>query len=345
MDRRRVVHARPDALGGQGPAQRVAPRRLHRVTVVDVADVRPGRGRRDAGGGQRPIVGGGDAAAGLRPRGQMTELDPQDGALQGLHPAVEPGVRRRAAVVAAPAPQRAHGPGVCVVVGDDHAALAVRPEVLGGVEAEAAEVAQAADPPSAVLGPVRLRRVLDDRQPVPPGHGQQRVEVGRMAVEMHGDHRLGPRGDRFGRPVHVHRAGAGIDVHEHRGGPGVADGRDGGDEREGHRYHFVAGSGPDREQGEMQGAGPRVDGDAVRGPAVGGELALEGRHFRSEHELSAREHARRRFVDLRADRRVLAPEVHQGHFGHGARGAGRHASGSPSARAAKHQMTSRLRLQ
>ena len=95
----------------------------------------------------------------------------------------------------------------------------------------------------------------------------------------------------------------------------------------------------------MEGAGARVDGDAVPGAAVGGELALEGGHLRPEREVPAREDARHRLVDLLPDRRVLAPEVHQGDVGHGTMGAGRHSSRSPSARAAKHQMTSRFRLQ
>ena len=94
----------------------------------------------------------------------------------------------------------------------------------------------------------------------------------------------------------------------------------------------------------MEGAGAGVHGNAVPGAAVGRELALESLHFRPERELPALEDARHRLVDFPPDRRILAPEVHQGDVGHDAGEAGRQ-SCSLNARAAKHQMTSRFRLQ
>ena len=55
---------------------------------------------------------------------------------------------------------------------------------------------EAADATAAVLGAVRLGRVLDHDQAVPPRDRQDRIHVGRLPVQVHREDRLGALGDR-----------------------------------------------------------------------------------------------------------------------------------------------------
>ena len=68
---------------------------------------------------------------------------------------------------------------------------------LRRVEREAGRVGEAADLASAVLALGRVRGVLDDRQAERP----DRVEIGRLAVQVDGHDRLRPRRDAARRPT------------------------------------------------------------------------------------------------------------------------------------------------
>ena len=84
--------------------------------------------------------------------------------------------------------------------------------------------------------------------------------------------------------------------------PGVDDRRDGRDEGERHRDHFVAGADAGGEQRQVQRARAGVDRDGLRRAAERGEVALERGDLVAEDELRAVEHAQDRRVDLRLDR-------------------------------------------
>ena len=64
----------------------------------------------------------------------------------------------------APISQHADFSGVFGTVGGHQTALAGGAEILGGVEAEAAEIADAAGAAAAIFGAVRLRDIFDDDQ-------------------------------------------------------------------------------------------------------------------------------------------------------------------------------------
>ena len=66
------------------------------------------------------------------------------------------------------------------------AALAERAEVLGRVEAEAAERAEPAGGRAAIARAVRLRGVLDHHEAVPLGQRTERIHVRDLAVEWTG---------------------------------------------------------------------------------------------------------------------------------------------------------------
>ena len=178
--------------------------------------------------------------------------------------------------------QGAEAGGHLIIVGDDGPALAEGAQVLARVEAEAAAQAERPGPLAAVLGPVRLGGVLDQRDAAPPADVQQRGQVGRLAVEVYRQDSPGPRGDAALDLGGVHRVRLGVHVHEHRLGPDVADGPGGGDE--GHRDgdHLVPAADARTDQGQVQGGSPAVDGDAVPGSDVGGERLLELRDLRAQ---------------------------------------------------------------
>ncbi len=191
-----------------------------------------------------------------------------------------------------------------VAVGRDQPALA-RGDVLRRVEREAGQVGDRADLASAVAGLGRVRRVLDERQ----AELAQRIEVGRLPVEIDRDDRLGPLVD---ERTHV----LGIDVQRV-----VADvGEDGrraavddhvGGRRPGDRAgdHLVAGPDPERDEREVAAA-------AVQDETASTWLRLEVvAHPRLElgrprpRRQPARAEGRRDSVDLLlGDRRWLERE-------------------------------------
>src|SRR4051794_617804 len=63
-------------------------------------------------------------------------------------------------------PQAAHAIRKLSVVGDHHASVATRAEVLRGIETETSGQAERPDGTVAVAGAVRLARVLDHHEPV-----------------------------------------------------------------------------------------------------------------------------------------------------------------------------------
>ena len=104
----------------------------------------------------------------------------------------------------------------------------------------------------------------------------------------------------------IHRERLRIDVDEHRPCAGVADRRDGGDEGERHRDHFVAGADAGGEQRQMQRARAGVHGDAVIGAdSSAANSCFERGDFGAEDELPAVEDAGDGRLDLRLDAGVL----------------------------------------
>jgi hypothetical protein len=197
------------------------------------------------------------------------------------------------------------------VVGDDHPAFAVRAEILARVEAEARQVAHAADAPAAVARAVRLRRILDDEQSVPARDRQNRIHVGRLTVQMYRQDRLRSRRDRRIELRGIERERLRIDVDEDRFGAGVADGRHRRHEGEGHGDDFVARADASGEQRQVQGARARVDGDAMRGADIGGEFRFECRDLVAEDELAAVEHPVDRLVNFVLDGLVLRAKIEE----------------------------------
>ena len=206
--------------------------------------------------------------------------------------------------------------GDVVVVRRHHAALA-RSDVLRRVEGEAGGNGERADLPPAVGGLGGVGGVLDHGD----SEGEQRVEVGRLAGEVHRQDRLRPLGDCLGDGLRVDVQVGIAHVHEHGAGAAVDDhvpGRRPGDRR---RDHLVAGPDAGREEREVHGGGPGREGNAVLRAHVVGEPALELLRARPARQPAAPERLRHGLDLLLADGRRLegeeraAPRGLRNHFG------------------------------
>src|SRR6516164_3487010 len=68
-----------------------------------------------------------------------------------------------------------------------HAAIADRAKVFGRVETEAADVADATEPPPAIAAARGLGAILYQGKAMSPRAGPNRVEIGGLAIKMHRD--------------------------------------------------------------------------------------------------------------------------------------------------------------
>src|SRR5687767_1224650 len=109
-------------------------------------------------------------------------------------------------------PQLLHAFYQTRVVGGDGAAVAVGAEVLRRVEAEGRGVPPRARASAFESRAVRLRRVLDDEEAAARGEIADRLKVGHLPVEVHGDDGTRAPRERALKAARVKRVGFGTDV-------------------------------------------------------------------------------------------------------------------------------------
>ena len=166
-----------------------------------------------------------------------------------------------------------------------------------------------------VPGAVRLCRILDEHQVVPARQCRNRVEIGRLTIQVDGHDRPRARGDcrRGRRRIDVVRLGVGVD--EDRLRTGGENGEDGCDEGVRHRDHFVAGPdavGAERELDRVEAAG---DADGVTGADIRGILGLEALDGGAEDEVALLANLPHGRFDGRCERGVLNTQVDERYAG------------------------------
>src|SRR5260221_2801147 len=137
----------------------------------------------------------------------MTQFHLQMGALKALDPVVISLHQMVVFPVRPPVAQAADVLRIGWIVRRDRPALAVSPQVFGGIKTEAADVADASCRATFVFGAVGLRRIFDNYEAVPPPYFQDWIHIGRLAVKMYRKDRLGAwRNGRLDRGrIHVER--------------------------------------------------------------------------------------------------------------------------------------------
>src|SRR6185437_8534083 len=120
---------------------------------------------------------------------ERRKLHPEDRRLQLVEARIHAGEIADIALAPAIFAQRLETPGKTVVAGHHHAAIAERTEILGGIEAERGEIAEAARTPPGEARAMALCAILDDTGAVAARQIEKGGEIGGLAVEMHGDDR------------------------------------------------------------------------------------------------------------------------------------------------------------
>ena len=277
---------RLDAFGQEVLLRRGAVRNADRVHMEDMLGVTGDLGRPPTRSGESGGVGRGVRAPRGVPAFEAPQFHSKHRALNSFHPVVVALDFVHVFALLTPVAQHADLGVVSRIVRHNRPRLAVRAEVLTRIEAEAAELADAAHAASFVLRAVGLGGVLDHYQAVAIRDLHDRIHVAGLAVEVNRNDRLRARRDRLFKLTGIEREGRGVNVNENGLRAGVADGRHRCHESERNSDDFVFRSHARREQRKVESAGAGVDAYRILGAAIVGELALEGLNLAPQHELA-----------------------------------------------------------
>ena len=260
---------------------------------------------------EKRAVGASNLAAPLVPAVQPAELDPQDGALQPIHPAVP--ADEGMLVLADPPmiPHLANARRDFGIRRDDGPGIPAGPQVLTGIEAETSGIGGRPGHFPVAGRALCLGGVFDHRDAVAPGDRHHGAHVDAAAVEVYRDDGPGPGRDRGLHSGYVHQQRLWIDVDEawDRAAPDDRLGRGGEGVRD--RDHLVAFTHVNRPQRQLERVGAVGAGHRLPHSAIRGELSFEAAHFLALDEVRGGEDTIDRRVDLRAKLLVLGPQVSQ----------------------------------
>ena len=313
VERNRVVHGGGDACVFQGGLNGGAVWHAHGVLGIRTDVVRLDKRRGYARSGQFLRIHLRHFAAQADFFFEDGQFRQQNGGLQGVQTAVYAHADVVVAAVLAVPRDLADGGGEVFVIREHRAAVAVAAQRFAGEKAGAGDGGQVAGLAAFVARAETLRRVFDDGQAVFDGNGVNRVEIGALAVERHGNNRFGAlcnRGFEFGG-VEVAGVFAHIRIHGFCAQEG--DGFGGGDVGEARGNHFVARAHAQSHQRDLQRVGAVGHADAVFRAAKGGEFFFQFGHFGPEDVLPVREHFLYARVDLVFNARLLGGEVDELH--------------------------------
>ena len=145
---------------------------------------------------QSPGRNSGLGSTGFRPLLDITHLHTQDSALDTFHAKVISLEHVMIFLLCAPIPQ--HPDLFCVarIVGRHHAGFAICSQIFAGIETKAGHVTEAANAAFVVFRAMRLRRVFNHDQVVPPRNFDDCIHVCRQTVQMNRNHGSRFWGDR-----------------------------------------------------------------------------------------------------------------------------------------------------
>jgi len=140
---------------------------------------------------------------------------------------------------------------------------------------------------------------------MPPRHLHNRIHVRKLTVEMNRQNRLGARGDPSLDCSRIHVERAWIDVDQHRARPSVKNRGNTGYKSEWYGNDFVSGPDSRGQQGQMQGTGAGIHGNAILCAAIACEFLLKRQYFATQNKLTRLQDLGDGRVDLWLDVLVL----------------------------------------
>jgi hypothetical protein len=138
---------------------------------------------------------------------------------------------------------------------------------------------------------------------------EQECHVSALAIEVHRDDGLGPRGHTGFHLLHGEVERRGVDVHKDRYPPQADHGCSSGEEGERCRDDLIAVTDADRHQSQQEGIAPRGDADSMRCAAKVRHFALKGADIRSQNEPLTIQHCVDRFANFRSSGRILSCQI------------------------------------
>ena len=265
--------------------------------ISPVGDV----GQGQPGVGQRFLVERRNRRAPRVPLVELGELDAEQRRLHRVKPRIDALLlvhiaHRRSVITKPPNPRRD-----LRIAGRYSSGITQRAQILARVKAPACDAPTATtDPLAPVPRAMRLRRIVDQQQPVVRGNGCHRIKIGRLAIQMRRQDRLGARGDRGLDPrrVEIVRRRIGLDRHRRRAGH--ANRQLCRDIAVARNDHFIARANVRRLQREVERVEPVSDPDAMRCAAIGRPSGLERFDFRPANIPARSDHPIDRSIDVGA---------------------------------------------
>ena len=169
---------------------------------------------------------------------------------------------------------------VGLVSRQDHPAFAGG-DVLGDIEAEAAEVSDGSGLQAVVFGFDSVRAVLDHLEAMPVRDLHDGAHLAGAAGEVHGENGAGPGGDALLDPRRVDVHGRRVDIREHGRRARVENGVHRGAKGQRRGDHLVARADASRNHADVKRGGTGIDGSGLRrcDPLVFRELLFEPSHL------------------------------------------------------------------
>lgn len=184
------------------------------------------------------------------------------------------------------------------VIGRDCTAVTEAPQVLAGVEAPSNGMTMSAYAAPAIDGSVRLRRILEHEQAMAVGNTHKRIEVGWLAIQVHGNNALGLGRDsgRYLLRVNVEAALGRLDRNWRCAALAHREPR--GDECVTRHDDLVTGSDIQCQQGQFKCIESVRDTHGVAGSTKVRKRVFKAIHFSASYVAAAVEYPLDCFVDL-----------------------------------------------
>ena len=154
--------------------------------------------------------------------------------------------------------------------------------------------------------------IFHHKEAMPPGHRDDGFHVGRTAVEMYGNNRRRPRGNRCLKGGRIQRVPFRVHIGKDRCGARHGNGESGEGSRQRGHHHLVAGADAGCPQGQLERIGAISHPHSVGHTAILGPFCLERLPLLAQDEPAPLQHALDGLVDFGMETGVFPPQITHG---------------------------------